>query len=81
MTSFLGVPILIRGNAWGNLYLTDKPGGEFDDDDEEAVVTLAAWAGIAIEHARLLGAAGSRQQALERALRGLEATCSDEVSG
>jgi signal transduction histidine kinase len=74
MRSFLGVPILIRGQAWGNLYLTDKPGGDFDDADEQAVVTLAAWTAIAIEHARLLAAAGQRQAALERAVRGLEAT-------
>ena len=74
MRSFLGVPVMIRGKAWGNLYLTDKPDGQFDDTDEQAVVTLAAWAAIAIEHARLLTAAGTRQEALERALRGLEAT-------
>jgi signal transduction histidine kinase len=74
MRSFLGVPILIGGKAWGNLYLTDKRGSEFDDGDQHAVVTLAAWAAIAIEHARLLAAAGTRQEALERALRGLEAT-------
>ncbi|MDQ6807395.1 MAG: GAF domain-containing protein [Actinomycetota bacterium] len=74
MRSFLGVPILIRGRAWGNLYLTEKPDGDFDDGDEQAAVTLAAWAAIAIEHARLLAAAGQRQEALERAVRGLEAT-------
>jgi len=74
MRSFLGVPILIRGVAWGNLYLTDKPSGEFDAADEQAVVTLAAWAASAIEHARLLAAASQRQEALERAVRGLEAT-------
>src|SRR5207302_9302745 len=53
MTSFLGVPILIRGEAWGNLYLTDKAGGEFDDADEEAAIVLASWAAIAVENARL----------------------------
>jgi signal transduction histidine kinase len=74
MTSFLGVAILIRGEAWGNLYLTDKRGGDFDDTDEQAATTLAAWAAVAIEHADLLAAAGAREQALERALRGLEAT-------
>ncbi|HEY5318884.1 MAG TPA: GAF domain-containing sensor histidine kinase [Solirubrobacteraceae bacterium] len=74
MRSFLGVPILIRGKAWGNLYLTDKEGGEFDSGDEQSIVTLAAWAASAIEHARLLTAAEKRQEALERAVRGLEAT-------
>ena len=53
MRSFLGVPILIRGQAWGNLYLTEKDGGEFTPADEEAVVVLAQWAAIAIENARL----------------------------
>ena len=52
MRSFLGVPILIRGEAWGNLYLTEKAGGEpFAPEDEEAVVVLADWAAIAIENA------------------------------
>jgi signal transduction histidine kinase len=74
MSSFLGVPIMIRGQAWGNLYLTDKQGGEFDDADEQTAVTLAAWTAIAIEHARLLEAARTRQEALEQAVRGLEAT-------
>ena len=36
MRSFLGVPISIRGEAWGNLYLTEKEGGEFTERDEEA---------------------------------------------
>ncbi|MBL1494880.1 GAF domain-containing protein, partial [Klebsiella pneumoniae] len=54
MMTFLGVPVMIRGEAWGNLYLTDKAGGEdFDAQDERAVVVLADWAAIAIEHARL----------------------------
>ena len=54
MTSFLGAPVLIRGEAFGNLYLCDKAGGEgFTDADEELVVTLASAAGIAIDNARL----------------------------
>src|SRR5215203_1493302 len=44
MRSFLGVPILVRGEAWGNLYLTEKEGGPFDEADEEAIVVLARWA-------------------------------------
>jgi len=56
MTSFLGVPILVRGQVFGNLYLTDKQGGEgFTDIDEELVIALAAAAGVAIENARLHG--------------------------
>src|SRR5207302_1488113 len=41
MTTFLGVPILIRDEAWGNLYLTDKADGDFDEADEESAVVLA----------------------------------------
>jgi signal transduction histidine kinase len=74
MGSFLGVPIIIRGRAWGNLYLTEKPASEFTKADERAVETLAAWASIAIEHARLLTAAGERQAELEAAVTRLEAT-------
>jgi signal transduction histidine kinase len=75
MRSFLGVPILIRGQAWGNLYLTEKCGGEpFAPEDEEAVIVLADWAAIAIENARLYRDIAARRDELERAVRGLEAT-------
>ena len=74
MASFLGVPIFIRGKAWGNLYLTEKQDGEFDDGDEEAIIVLARWAGIAVENARLFAAAEARGTELRRANRGLEAT-------
>jgi signal transduction histidine kinase len=54
MTSFLGVPIRVRDEVFGNLYLTDKTTDEvFSDVDEELVVGLAAAAGVAIENARL----------------------------
>ena len=54
MTSFLGVPITVRGDVFGNLYLCDKTGGDaFTDVDEELAVGLASAAGIAIENARL----------------------------
>ena len=54
MKSFLGVPLRVRDEVFGNLYLTDKTTGEvFTDVDEELVVALAAAAGIAIENARL----------------------------
>jgi signal transduction histidine kinase len=54
MTTFLGVPIRVRDRVFGNLYLTDKVGGDvFTDVDEEMVVALAAAAGMAIENARL----------------------------
>jgi signal transduction histidine kinase len=52
MTSFLGVPIKARGRVFGNLYLTEKRGApEFSAEDERAVGTLAAQAGVAIENA------------------------------
>jgi signal transduction histidine kinase len=54
MRSFLGVPILIRDEVFGNLYLTDKStAAEFTAEDEDLVVGLAAAAGVAIENARL----------------------------
>ncbi len=74
MRSFLGVPVLIRGEVWGNLYLTDKQGGDFTELDEEAAVILADWAAIAIENARLYQVSERRREELERAFRGLEAT-------
>src|SRR5215218_8848094 len=69
METFLGTPVLIRGEAWGNLYLTEKEDGpEFTEADEEAVVILADWAGIAIENARLFQAPESRRDELDRVL-------------
>ncbi len=54
MRSFLGVPILLRGVAYGNVYLTEKESGEdFTDEDEELVTLLAGQAAVAIENARL----------------------------
>jgi len=74
MRSFLGVPIVIRGEAFGNLYLTEKQGGEeFDQADEESAVILADWAAIAIENARLYRDAEIRRNELEVAVRRLRA--------
>ncbi len=54
MHSFLGVPLLLRGVAYGNLYLTEKEGGlDFTEEDEDTVGLLAAQAAVAIENARL----------------------------
>jgi len=63
MRSFLGVPVLVGGEPYGNLYLTDKQSApEFTAEDEEAVVLLAEFAGVAIDHARAsrAGSAASR---------------------
>jgi signal transduction histidine kinase len=74
MHAFLGVPIVIRGQAWGNLYLTEKTSGEtFSEADEEAVTNLAAWAATAIDNARLFDANERRRLELERAVQALEA--------
>jgi signal transduction histidine kinase len=74
MNSFLGVPIVIRGKAWGNLYLTEKTEGVFSEQDEESAVVLADWAAIAIENARLYERSEQRRQEIEQAFRELEAT-------
>jgi two-component system, NarL family, sensor histidine kinase DevS len=62
MRTFLGVPIIRGGRRYGNLYLADKrDGGPFDRDDEQAIVTLAAFAAGAIQTAELIAA--EREQA------------------
>ncbi|MFJ8383982.1 GAF domain-containing protein [Streptomyces sp. NPDC094438] len=63
MHSFLGVPIRVRDEVFGNLYLTEKRGGaEFDDEDESVLATLAVAAGVAIDNARLYAEARLREQ-------------------
>ena len=60
------MPILLRGVAYGNLYLTEKEGGaDFTDEDEELVTLLAAQAAVAIENARLYESADAWAQQLE----------------
>ena len=66
MHSFLGVPILLRGVAYGNLYLTQKEAGEeFSEEDEELVTLLAAQAAVAVENARLYEASTAWSRQLE----------------
>lgn len=73
MHSFLGVPIAVRGEIYGNLYMTEKQGAaEFDESDEVAATTLAGWAGIAIENARLYTNLSEREAEVEQALRRAE---------
>jgi signal transduction histidine kinase len=63
MRSFLGVPIRIRDEVYGNLYLTDKKDGEaFTAEDEELATALAVTAGVAIENARLFEEISRRQR-------------------
>src|SRR5437660_8333984 len=65
MHTFLGVPILLRGVAYGNLYLTEKQDGDFTEEDEELVKLLAAQAAVAVENARLYESATAWSQQLE----------------
>jgi signal transduction histidine kinase len=66
MRSFLGVPVTARGRVYGNLYMTEKQGGEdFDVDDERALTLLATQAGVAIENAQLYEEAQDRARRLE----------------
>ncbi|KAB8165782.1 GAF domain-containing protein [Streptomyces sp. 3MP-14] len=66
MRSFLGVPIRVRDEVFGNLYLTEKRGGQdFDAEDESVLATLAVAAGVAIENARLYEESRNRQRWLE----------------
>ncbi|MBB5916737.1 signal transduction histidine kinase [Nocardia transvalensis] len=63
MDTFLGVPVLVREKIFGNLYLTEKAGGQpFTEDDEVIVRALAAAAGVAIDNARLYQSSRLRQQ-------------------
>src|SRR5208282_6670894 len=63
MRSFLGVPVRIRDEVYGNLYLTGKRGGgEFTEDDEAVLVALGAAAAVAVENARLYDAARRQQR-------------------
>jgi signal transduction histidine kinase len=84
MHTFLGVPIVIRDEAWGNLYLAEKEDGEeFTDDDEDAAVALAQWAATAIENARLYERTEQRSHQLEQAVHSLQAArdIADAISG
>jgi signal transduction histidine kinase len=66
MHTFLGVPIVLRGIAYGNLYLTEKEGGgDFTEEDEDLVKLLAAQAAVAVENARLYESATAWLRQLE----------------
>ena len=65
MSSFLGVPVRIRDEVFGNLYLAESTNGEFSAEDEELTLALAATAAVAIENARLYESATSRGEWLQ----------------
>ncbi len=72
MGSFLGVPVMVAGEPFGNLYLTEKrDGGEFTAADERALVGLAEFAGIAIDHARRYSGLQARRDELEQTVDAL----------
>jgi signal transduction histidine kinase len=75
MRSFLGVPILINGEPFGNLYLTEKAHGEpFTETDEEAVLLLADFASVAIDHANRYDGVRKSHDELSQTVAALEAT-------
>jgi signal transduction histidine kinase len=75
MHSFLGVPIIVAGQPYGILYLTEKEGGLlFDDEDEATVVEIAEFAGVAIDHARRYEGSVARERSARRTANALEAT-------
>jgi two-component system, NarL family, sensor histidine kinase DevS len=66
MRTFLGAPVMARGEVFGNIYLTEKEGGaDFTAEDEDALVILAAQAGVAVANARLYEQSESRGRLLE----------------
>ncbi|MEV0208319.1 GAF domain-containing protein [Streptomyces sp. NPDC050788] len=66
MNTFLGVPIRVRDQVFGNLYLTEKRGGaQFDEEDEAVLATLAVAAGVAIDNARLYEESRLRERWLQ----------------
>ncbi len=75
MKSFLGVPILVDGTPFGNLYLTEKArGGQFTEVDEEEVTMLSELAGFAIDHARRYTGTREHRDELQRTVAALNAT-------
>lgn len=72
MRSFLGVPIRARDIVFGNLYLTEKQGGDFTEQDERFATALAAQAGVAIENARLYESAQTAEASARQRLREIE---------
>ena len=80
MRSFLGVPVRVRGRVFGNLYLTEKEGGQdFTEQDEAVVIALAAAAGVALEHVELHEDA-ARREAWLAATAEITALLADDTS-
>ncbi|MEO6957642.1 MAG: GAF domain-containing protein [Antricoccus sp.] len=78
MDSFLGVPIRVRDQVLGNLYLANSTNGEFSIEDEELVTSLAATAGFAIENAQLYREAEHRQEWLRASAQIIQEILTDD---
>jgi signal transduction histidine kinase len=77
MTTFVGAPISVRGEVYGNIYLTEKQGGaSFSESDERLLVVLAEWSAVAINNARTHEELQRGRADLERLVQGLQATAS-----
>jgi signal transduction histidine kinase len=75
MKTFLGVPVVVAGEVFGNLYLTEKGDGEeFTSEDERALVRLAEFAGVAIDHARRYSGIDTQRSQLKQTVQALDAT-------
>jgi signal transduction histidine kinase len=75
MGSFLGVPIVVGGEPYGNLYLTEKQhADEFSEADERSLMLLADFAGLAIDHAQRYSGSETQRQGLEQTNQALDAT-------
>jgi signal transduction histidine kinase len=81
METFLGVPVRVRGEVFGNLYLSERADGPFSEEDEELLVALAGTAGAAIDHARLFDESQRRQRWAAASAEVTAALLSDEASG
>ncbi|MFG3292914.1 GAF domain-containing protein [Streptomyces sp. NPDC048179] len=82
MNTFLGVPIRVRDQVFGNLYLTEKRGGaQFDDEDVSVTSTLAVAAGVAIDNARLYEESRQRERWLRANAEITHSLMSDSDSG
>ena len=75
MDTFLGAPVMVGGEPFGNIYVTERAGGgDFSDDDEEALVWLAAFAGLAIDHANRYTQSEASRSDLQRTVDALDAS-------
>lgn len=80
MDSFLGVPVRVRNEVFGNLYLAEHRDGPFSEEDQELLVALAATAGAAIDHARLFDETKRRQRWAEATAEITSALLSEDVN-